>query len=168
MLGAEGHTAEARDILARLADQGDVEALTALGKSLLFHPPIDFQRGLDLIMRATHSHNAEALQMCAVMSAQGSGLPQDWGAALGYLEAGAEHGLATAQNELRLLASKQGNDWKRLRDSVDLPALACAGADATGAYAPAHRDRRKVSDSGILRLADRARQAEDRTGTGDR
>lgn len=122
-LEAESRHLEARDILSRLADQGDGEAQTALGKNLLFHPPTDFQRGIDLVLRATQSHNAEALRFCAVMSAQGVGVPQDWGAALGYLQAGAEYGLATAQSELRLLASARGEDWKRMRDSVDLPAL---------------------------------------------
>jgi len=122
-LEAESRHLEARDVLSRLADQGDSDALTALGKSLLFHPPIDFHRGIDMILRATHSHNAEALHLYAVLSAQGAGMPQDWGAALGYLEASAEHGLEMAQNELRLLAAAQGHDWKKLRDGIDLSPL---------------------------------------------
>jgi len=126
-LEAGGRYLEARDILSRLTDQDDAAALTALGKSLLFHPPIDFERGIGLITRATQAHNAEALQLCAVMSAQGAGLQQDWGAALGYLEASAVQGLEAAQSELRLLASMEGDDWKRLRDSVDLPALLAPG-----------------------------------------
>lgn len=112
---------EAREILSRLAEQGDIEALTALGHSLLFQPPVDFQRGIELVMRATQSGSAEALHLCAVMAGQGAGLPQDWQASLDYLQASAEQGLGVAQNELRLLAAAQGDDWKNLRDSIDLP-----------------------------------------------
>jgi len=126
-LEAEGRHPEARDILSRLADQRDAGAMTALGKSLLAHPPVDHERGIDLILRAAQADNAEALRMCAVMAGQGAGLPQDWGVALDYLEASAGRGLDTAQNELRLLASTQGDDWKRLRDGVDLPALLAPG-----------------------------------------
>src|SRR6202012_6164720 len=57
----------------------------------------------------------------------GAGLPRDWGAALDYLRASASYGLETAQNELRLLASAQGADWKRLRDGVDLNTLLTPG-----------------------------------------
>jgi hypothetical protein len=74
-------------------------------------------------MRAMQSGNAEALHLCAVMSGQGAGLPQDWHASLDYLQASAEQGLGTAQNELRLLAAAPGNDWKNLRNSVDLHKL---------------------------------------------
>jgi hypothetical protein len=126
-LQTQGCHTEAREILSRLAEQGDPAAAAALGKSLLFREPMDFKRGIDLIMRASNVHNAEALQLCAVLSAQGAGLPQDWGAALGYLEANAEHGHEAAQNELRLLASAQGDDWRSLRDSVDLSALLAPG-----------------------------------------
>jgi hypothetical protein len=108
-------------------DQGDVEAMTALGKSLLIYPPVDHQRGIDLILRATQVNDAEALRMCAVMAAQGAGLPHDWGAALNYLEASAAHNLEAAQSELRLLASAKGDDWRRLRDGIDLNALLAPG-----------------------------------------
>lgn len=122
-LETEGRHLDARDIFSRLAEQGDVDALTALGKSLLFYPPVDFDRGIELILQATRSHGAEALRLCAVLSAQGAGLPQDWGAALGYLQASAEHGLEAARNELRFLASAEGDDWTKLRESIDLQTL---------------------------------------------
>jgi len=126
-LEVEDRHPEAREILSRLSDQGDAEAMTALGKSLLVHPPVDHQRGIDLVLRAAQAENAEALRMCAVMAGQGAGLPQDWGVALNYLKASAGCGLDAAQNELRLLASAQSDDWKRLRDSVDLSALLAPG-----------------------------------------
>ena len=124
---AEGRHADARDILSRLAEQGDVAAMTALGKSLLVHPPVDHARGIDLIVQAARGNDAEALRLCAVMSSQGAGMPQDWGAALNYLEASAAHGLDAAQRELRLLASAPGDDWKRLRDCIDVNALLAPG-----------------------------------------
>ncbi len=126
-LEAEGRHAEARDALSRLVDEGDVNAFTALGKSLLVQPPVDHQRGIDLILRATQANDAEALRLCAAMAGQGAGLPQDWGVALDYLEASAEHGLEAAQSELRLLTSARGDDWKRLRSEVDLSALLAPG-----------------------------------------
>jgi len=124
---AEGRHADARDIYARLAGQGEVEAITALGKSLLVYPPVDHQRGIDLLLKATQSNNAEALRICAVMAAQGAGLPHDWGAAFNYLQASAAQGLEAAQSELRLLASASGDDWKQLRDGVDVNALLAPG-----------------------------------------
>ncbi|HVU20834.1 MAG TPA: 2OG-Fe(II) oxygenase [Rhizomicrobium sp.] len=123
VLQTQGRHVEAREILSRLADQGDADAQAALGKSLLFREPIDYPRGIDLVLRATQANNAEALRLCSVLSASGAGMPQDWGAALGYLEASAQSGLAAAQGELRLLASMPGNDWKKLRENVDLDAL---------------------------------------------
>jgi len=122
-LEAEGRHSDAREIFSRLADQGDADALTALGKNLLFKAPMDFERGIGLIRQATQAHNAEALHFFAVLSAQGAGLPQDWGTALNYLQASAEQGFEASQKELRLLASAPGDDWRRLRESVDLEAL---------------------------------------------
>src|SRR6185312_12778065 len=101
----------------------DVEAMTALGKSLLTRPPIQSHDGVRIIVDAANKGGAEAIYLCGTMSALGAGLQQSWGMALDCMQAAAERGHSPAQEELRLLGRGAGTDWKALREAVDLRKL---------------------------------------------
>lgn len=113
---AEGRQDEARRLYAEI---GDVEAMTALGKSLLTRPPIRSHDGVKIIVDAANRGGAEAIYLCGTMSALGAGLQQNWGMALDCMQAAAERGLRAAQEELRLLGRGAGTGWKSLRDAID-------------------------------------------------
>jgi hypothetical protein len=120
----EGRQDEARRLFAEI---GGVEALTALGQNLLTRPPIRSYEGVQAIVEAANKGGAEAVRICGAMAALGAGLPQNWDMALGCLQASAERGCGTAQDELRLLAGGAGSDWQALRDRVDLRGLLVPG-----------------------------------------
>jgi prolyl 4-hydroxylase len=114
----------------------EVEALTARGIALLTTPPFDPRAGIEAIVEAANRGGAQAVQLCAQMSALGAGLPQDWNAAFDCLEGAAGRGWRPAQEELRLLASRHEGTWKTLRDAVDIPALLAPGTMQTAKHAP--------------------------------
>lgn len=116
----EGRQDEARRLFAAI---GDVEALTALGKSLLTRPPIQSYDGVKTVIEAANKGGAEAVYLCGAMAALGAGLAQDWSMALDCASASAARDWRPAQDELRLLARASGDDWKALRDAVDVAAL---------------------------------------------
>ena len=120
MLEAEGDQLAARRLFAEI---GDTEALTALGKSLLTRAPFDSYAGVKTIVEAANQGGAEAVYLCGAMSALGAGLAQNWSMALDCVAAAAERGHAPAQDELRLLGKGTSEEWRRLRDAVDVPAL---------------------------------------------
>ena len=132
-LEAEGRQDEARRVLAAL---GDAEALTALGKNLLAREPVQSFDGVKAIIDAANGGGAEAAHLCGAMAAVGAGLAQDWNMALDCLAAGAERGWQPARDELALLAARQGESWKTLRDSIDIDALMAPATPRTVHEAP--------------------------------
>jgi hypothetical protein len=103
---SSGDHARAVSLLAEACRQGDVEAMTRLGKRLLvgLRAPDRPQEGAQLIRTATHLGGAEAAAQLAVLSAIGMFVEQSWQAALMALAVSAERGWAAAQSQLRILA----------------------------------------------------------------
>ena len=130
-LDLEGRHGEAVDWLARAGRADDVEALTLLGLRLLTgrdapHLPTD---GARLLSTAATLGGADAAGHLAVLIGGGIHVRQNWPVALDLLQRAAELGSASARTQLRILAGadKAGapdrpEDWRRLREAVDLAA----------------------------------------------
>jgi prolyl 4-hydroxylase len=123
-LETQGLIAEATEILRHAAAAGDGISLAALAKHLLIHRPDLAREGLAAATAAAKAGNGEAAHLLAVFIAAGIGFRADWQVALNALLHSAELGWAPAQRELELLAGQQSNatnDWRRLRDRIDVP-----------------------------------------------
>jgi len=103
---------------------GDVAAQVELGKRLLTGDgtPASPQEGIGLISDAAAKNNAEAIAQLALFAAWGVMRPRNVDEAVDLLAKAAQLNWAPAQRELQLLARRQGNDWRALRDGVDLSA----------------------------------------------
>ena len=66
--------------------------------------------------------DAEAHRQLSVCAAWGVGSPRDFARALESLQLAADGGSSVAQDELRLLARSDADDWASLRRSVDVGA----------------------------------------------
>jgi prolyl 4-hydroxylase len=125
-LDGEGRHYEALQYLARAARTHDPEAMAVLGRKLVLggHAPLRPTDGIGLLKEAAALGDARAAGFLAVISAGGFYAPQDWTAALDYLQRSAELGLEPAGRELAILADAPSDrtwrDWDRLRKSVDL------------------------------------------------
>jgi prolyl 4-hydroxylase len=127
-----GRHTEAIDRLAAGARQGDVEALTRLGKRLLVgdRAPHLASDGARFIADASARGGAEAAAVLAVLLALGVSRQQSLDAALASLVAAAERGWLTAQSQLRVLAKHRESastssaetppPWRQLAASIDL------------------------------------------------
>jgi hypothetical protein len=122
-LEARGQYDSARSWLAKAAQSGNPEALTALGINLLVRPPLSHFDGVKAIIAAANAGGAHAIHIAGAMAALGAGLPQNWPMAFDCLHQSAERGWRQAQVELRLLSNVQSGGWKGLRDGVDVDAL---------------------------------------------
>lgn len=122
-LESEGQQQAARRLYEALAQEGHVEALTALGQNLLVREPLDTFEGVRRIIEAANKGGGEAIHFCGVMSAMGSGLAQNWKMALDCLAASADRNWDPAQKELQLLSGETDAAWASLRDRIDIPAL---------------------------------------------
>jgi hypothetical protein len=119
----------AEDLQRRVA-QGDVEAMTELGKQYLAAPQPQIYDALKLLDMAAHGTGGEAASIVSVLAAAGAGTPQSWPNALDYLRRSAQLGWAPAQRQLLILAGQPtleadalgADDWKRLRQLIDLEA----------------------------------------------
>jgi prolyl 4-hydroxylase len=129
---ASGDHPRATHLLAAAARQGDVEAMTRLGKRLLTaaNAPDRPQEGTALIIEAVRSGGAEAAAQLAVLAAIGMFVPQSWEASLTAMAFSAERGYGAARAQLRLLSADRelaggAGDadaaiWRRLASSIDL------------------------------------------------
>jgi hypothetical protein len=132
---SSGQHARAVSLLAEACGQGDVEAMTRLGKRLLTaeHAPDRPNDGAQLIKAAAELGGAEAAGQLAVLSALGFFVEQSWQAALAALTVAAERGWPAAQGQLLVLAGDRAlaaSDlgaravdpaiWGRLAATVDL------------------------------------------------
>lgn len=123
-LYGQGRAAEAGRLLGQAAQAGHVPAMSLLGHQLLAGrgAPLDPVSGTRLIMIAAERGGGSACAMAAALLAAGASGRPDWPRALDYLRRGAELGFANAQAQLRLLAGRDGDDWKALRRAVDIKA----------------------------------------------
>ena len=112
------------DELRARADAGDRAAMTALGKRLLGNVTglSDMRDGAAYVARAAALEDAEALAQHAALVAAGMQNEPSWERAMQLLQRAAELGWAPAQEDLRLLAGAQGNDFAAMVAGADLEA----------------------------------------------
>lgn len=107
--------------LVRRTQAGDADAMTALGKRLLFGDgtaPAP-QQGISLLHEAMRRSDAEASALVARLCAWGVMQPRDMTQAFDLLARSATLGWGPAQAELRFLARREGDDWRDLRRRID-------------------------------------------------
>ncbi len=129
-LDAEGRHGDAINELALATQQGDLEAMTALGKRLVIgdRAPLLPDDGVKLLLDAAAAGGAEAALRLATLAALGAYTKQDWGQALGFLVAAAEKGSKAAAGALATLAGRPvevappAGGWRRLGQGIDLGA----------------------------------------------
>jgi len=118
--------------LEHAATAGSAAAMTELGTRLLSGSDGTLmpQQGAEWLTAAAEQGSGEACARLAVLAAAGACRPQNWDAALDYLQRSAELGWEPAQQELALLALDQAvggetvapGDWQRAREAVDVTA----------------------------------------------
>lgn len=109
------------ETLRRRVESGDPQAMTRLGKRLLFAEgtaPAP-QQGIALLREAADLSGGEATALVARLAAWGVLEARDIGRALDLLERSAALGWVPAQDELRFLAHAEGEDWKSLRARIN-------------------------------------------------
>jgi prolyl 4-hydroxylase len=125
-----------RAALWRAADAGDVAAMTALGRSLLVDAPYASLDGIKLSIEAAQKGGTDATHLLSVLAACGAGLPQDWQAALDYMQHAAQFGSLQARAQLALLSGGEfspqekaaPDHWQRLRERIDIASWLAAPA----------------------------------------
>ena len=132
------------DALERAALAGDWDAAARLGLCYLTGAgiPADPMRGIALIDQSARSGSAEGAYLAATIASTAFWRPRDWESALDHLLRAAELGHAAAGPALRVLSAgpdggRDGaNDWRAMRDQVDLDAWAAAPAPRLLSEAP--------------------------------
>ena len=124
VLLGQGRHDEAGRLLGQASAAGHVPAMSLLGAQLLTGrgaapEPV---AGIRLIMAAAERGGGYACAMAASLLASGLKGKAEWPRALDLLQRGAEAGFPSAQDQLRLLAGRGGEDWAALRRAVDLKA----------------------------------------------
>ncbi len=130
---AAGNHDKAVSVLSAACRDGDIEAMTRLGKRLLVAAgaPLDPERGTELLTGAANHGGAEAAAQLAVMSAIGMHTEQSWDKALEAIVFSAERGWPAARAQLRILAADRALAaseadeadpalWGRLASTIDL------------------------------------------------
>jgi hypothetical protein len=127
-LYGQRRNAEGVRVLGEAAQGGHVPSMTLLGHYLLIGRDVqpDPVAGARMIVAAAEQGGGLACTIAAALLAVGAGGPPDWPRALDYLARGAELGFAVAQAQLRLLAGRDGDDWKGLRSAIDIEAWRAA------------------------------------------
>ena len=131
-LDHEGRHYEGLEWLARAAKTHDAEALGVLGLKLLLadNAPFRPKDALGMLLEAAERGHARSAGGLSVLAAGGFHAPQNWAAALDYLQRAAELGWGPAREQLRLLSADAeaaqsappAEIWRRLRQEVDLRA----------------------------------------------
>lgn len=123
-LYGQGRHAEGAQLLGQAAQAGHVLAMTLLGRQFLSGrgAPLDSISGLRLILAAADRGGGLACATAAVLLAAGISGKTDWRRALDYLRRAAELKVPMAQAQLRLLAGRDGDDWKALQRAIDMKA----------------------------------------------
>ena len=121
-LFGQGRQAEGAQLLGQAARAGHVPSMTLLGHQLLSGngAPLDTISGIRLIVAAADRGDGWACTTMAVLLAAGISGKSDWRRALDCLRRGAELGFPMAQAQLRLLAGRDGDEWKSLQRAIDM------------------------------------------------
>ena len=109
---------------------GDSDAATRLARRMITGDgvPQTLPAALDLLRSASAKGNADAALQLSVCAAWGVGQSRDIAEALDHLTRAVECGSSSALRELRVLARASGDDWRNLRQAIDVPALTTAPA----------------------------------------
>jgi TPR repeat protein len=123
-LYGQGRHAEGAQLLGVAAQAGHVPAMTLLGRQFLSGrgAPLDPIAGMRLIVAAAERDGGLACATTASLLAAGAAGRPEWHRALDYLRRSAELGFPMAQDQLRLLAGRDGGDWRVLRREIDVKA----------------------------------------------
>jgi hypothetical protein len=123
-LYGQGRHAEGTQLLGQAAQGGHVPSMTLLGHQFLSGRgvPLDPIAGVRLIVAAAEGGGGMACATAASLLAAGAGGRPDWHRALDYLRRSAELGFPKAQVQLRLLAGRDGDNWRVLRREIDIKA----------------------------------------------
>jgi len=123
-----GRHDDAVNALARATQNGDLDAMTELGKRLVIGDkgPLLPQDGAGLLRDAAQAGHAEAALRLATLTALGAHVPQSWSEAFGLLVFAAERGSEPARGQLQALAGRPPEpadgelQWRRLVEHTDL------------------------------------------------
>jgi prolyl 4-hydroxylase len=120
----QGRHPEGVQALGMAAQAGHVGAMSLLGAQLLSGRGVqpDLPSGARLIMAAAERGGGYACAMAATLLASGLAGTADWPRALDHLQRSAELGFEPARAQLKLLAGKADNNWRRLRRAADIEA----------------------------------------------
>ena len=132
-LGDDGRHKEEVARLRELSKQGDLAATTTLAARLLVgrDAPTAPEEGVALLRAAHDAGDAQAANLLATLAGAGAWTEQSWPQSLDLLRQAAERGSHDAGLQLTLLATDEQlvararrnpepDDWKRLRDNIDL------------------------------------------------
>jgi hypothetical protein len=134
-----GRHDDAINALARAAQEGDLDAMTALGKRLVVgdRAPVMAKAGTGLLMDAAKGGHPEAALRLATLTALGAYVQQNWGDALGLLAYAATHGSPSARGQIEALsgappsATRSASEWRELAGRIDLGFWVTAPAGTT-------------------------------------
>ena len=123
-----GRHDDAINALARATQNGDLEAMTELGKRLVIgdRAPLLPNDGAGLLVDAARAGHAEAALKLATLTALGAHVKQSWSDAVALLVLAAERGSRSARGQLETLsgtatdAGHGGAQWGRLAERIDL------------------------------------------------
>jgi hypothetical protein len=123
-----GRYDDAVNALARATQDGDLDAMTELGKRLVVGEkgPLLPADGAGLITDAAKNGHAEAACRLATLTALGAHVKQSWSDALGLLAFAAERGSESARGQLQALAGRTADagdgaeHWLHLAQSIDV------------------------------------------------
>jgi hypothetical protein len=121
----EGNHLWARSLFANAAKTGAQGALRMLAVNLMLYTPQQHADGIRLLRAAGDQGDAEALHLCATMSARDENLPDRHTVMLDFLRRAAAMGHMQAQMQLLLLAQAPENassvsDWDAVCAHVDI------------------------------------------------
>jgi prolyl 4-hydroxylase len=123
-----GRYDDAINALARATQNGDLDAMTELGKRLVVGEkgPLLPNDGAGLLFDAAKGGHAEAALKLATLTALGAHVKQSWNEALGLLVFAAERGSESARGQIQALAGRPAEagdgeqQWRRLAESTDV------------------------------------------------
>jgi hypothetical protein len=123
-----GRYDDAVNALARATQNGDLDAMTELGKRLIIgeKAPLLPKDGAGLLIDAAKAGHADAAVRLATLTALGAHVPQSWNDALNLLLFAAERGSESARGQLQALAGAAPDEgdgdlkWRRLAARIDV------------------------------------------------
>jgi hypothetical protein len=162
---AAGRLDDAINSLAVAAKNGDIEAMTELGKRLVAGDRAHYlpREGAGMLLDAARAGSVEATLRLACLMALGAHVEHSWEAALNLLGHAAALGSDAARGQLRVLARRDGvsasdEDWRELARSIDIGAWLAPPQGTSLHESPLVRRYSTVVDDAACRwLVERAR-----------